>query len=43
MRIANITTIGEYILENLVINASDFDFLALAFSTISIILLAVES
>lgn len=36
-------TIGVYILENLVINLSDFDFLAEAFSTKSKTLLTVES
>ncbi len=40
---AIITTVGVYIRENFVINLSDFDFLPLAFSTSSRILLTVDS
>ncbi len=40
---AIITTIGVYTLANLVINLSDLDFLLLAFSTRSRILLTVDS
>ena len=42
IKTAKITTIGVYILENLVINFSVFVFLSLEFSSKLIILLAVE-